>query len=96
MERDLPWQGVPTWDLEKLVVHKKERPAINENWPLKFKRLIKKCWHPDPQKRPSFDSIIKFLDDPDDNSVLLSCFFSFFCEFVFFAYLNLKVRKHVV
>jgi len=49
------------WQLEKKIIEGM-RPSIPENVPLAMRNLIQKCWHADPQKRPSFSIISKRID----------------------------------
>jgi len=46
------------WQLEKKIVEG-TRPSIPDTVPLAMHNLIQKCWHADPQKRPSFSIISK-------------------------------------
>jgi hypothetical protein len=46
-----------------------KRPPITENCPTKLAQLMEQCWHPDPQERPSFASILQshVLDEGTDS-----------------------------
>ncbi|KAL6066019.1 Serine/threonine-protein kinase drkD [Balamuthia mandrillaris] len=52
-------------DIFQHVVIDGDRPEIPAACPPKLAELIKKCWHADPQVRPSFQAILesKILDD---------------------------------
>jgi len=52
-------------DVYNYVVVENERPVIPNNTPPALARLIRKCWHSDPAKRPSFAQILDkhVLDD---------------------------------
>jgi len=57
-----PYSNVKGWDVPKLV-ERGERPPVPpagewDDWVIK---LMKKCWHQKPAKRPSFDTIISIL-----------------------------------
>lgn len=47
-------------DLESAVMEGK-RPTIPQDCPSEFAELIKRCWHNDPGKRPSFADIVNVL-----------------------------------
>ncbi|KAK8840541.1 hypothetical protein M9Y10_030749 [Tritrichomonas musculus] len=38
-----------------------ERPKFNDETPESYRRLITKCWQPDPKDRPTFDQIVSIL-----------------------------------
>jgi hypothetical protein len=40
-----------------------KRPKITEDTPESIANLMKRCWDPDPEKRPSMDEIHKILSD---------------------------------
>lgn len=49
----------------KYVVIEKKRPVLGilpEDTPNKLIEIMKKCWHPDYNKRPSFGQILQSLD----------------------------------
>eukprot|EP01099_Mayorella_cantabrigiensis_P001972 TRINITY_DN1855_c0_g1_i1.p1 TRINITY_DN1855_c0_g1~~TRINITY_DN1855_c0_g1_i1.p1 ORF type:complete len:475 (+),score=124.76 TRINITY_DN1855_c0_g1_i1:193-1425(+) len=49
--------------LEDIVCHKKKRLEIPTNIPTSLRNLIKKCWDPDPAKRPDSNNLITLLDE---------------------------------
>lgn len=60
---NIPFKGVKPDQLSDMVVNKQERPLIPSNSPVELKRFIRLCWHPNPEKRPSFQTILnKFLE----------------------------------
>lgn len=38
------------------------RPEIPSTWPLSVKRLLQKCWSPEPRERPPFDAVVRMID----------------------------------
>lgn len=50
------------FELKKAVCDKHKRPKIPPTCPVPLANLIKLCWHKDPAKRPSFDNILKSLE----------------------------------
>jgi hypothetical protein len=51
------------FELKKAVCDKHKRPKLPPSCPAPLANLIKLCWHKDPAKRPSFDSILVTLED---------------------------------
>jgi len=45
------------------VVKLRKRPPIPQNIPLTLQKLIEKCWAHEPNDRPTFEQILKCLDD---------------------------------
>ncbi len=37
------------------------RPQIPSDCPAHFKKLLKKCWHGEPEKRPKMEEILHFF-----------------------------------
>jgi hypothetical protein len=59
--RVVPW-AEESWDSEVATkVLRGERPTIPSTCPRKLRKLIKKCWHQDPRKRPTFQRIVDKL-----------------------------------
>lgn len=38
------------------------RPAIPNNCPPEFSKLMRKCWNADPKKRPTMEDVVAELD----------------------------------
>jgi serine/threonine protein kinase len=55
-----PYQDIKYTEVRSAVVGGK-RPELPSATPLKLERLLKKCWHKDPNERPSFLEIGKEL-----------------------------------
>lgn len=61
--RKPPYYGIDGQVVSQRVVKEGLRPKISEKEaPGPFLDLMKRCWHEDPDKRPSFGEIIKELD----------------------------------
>lgn len=45
------------------VCQKNARPPLPSTCPVAFRRLIKRCWSSNPNKRPHFDEIVDILED---------------------------------
>ncbi|KAH0787878.1 TKL family protein kinase [Histomonas meleagridis] len=57
----VPFKGVKSEQIPEMVVNQ-ERPPIPTTAPISLKKLIRLCWHPNPDKRPTFSAILdKFL-----------------------------------
>jgi len=55
-----PWADIhDIFELKKLVYDKQKRPKIPKTIPSALKILIKQCWHKDPNRRPSFETLSK-------------------------------------
>jgi serine/threonine protein kinase len=39
-----------------------KRPQIPNDCPLDFKKVMKKCWHANADKRPTMEDVVAFLD----------------------------------
>ena len=67
--REMPYECIN--DKETIlyrVCFKNERPSLKRlgnDTPDKFKELMVKCWDQDPNKRPSFENIIQFIEEID-------------------------------
>ena len=44
------------------VAIKQERPKIDADTPEDLRRLIQKCWHPDPRVRPSCAEVMRLSE----------------------------------
>jgi len=47
--------------IKKLVIGKGHRPPCKESWPKGISDLMKSCWDPNPDERPSFSEISEIL-----------------------------------
>jgi serine/threonine protein kinase len=51
------------YDQFKKAILGGERPALDSHWLPSLSKLMEDCWQADPEGRPTFDEIIKRLDD---------------------------------
>ena len=58
--REKPWAAVPVWDVPARVIRGK-RPPMPATLPADYAALIRRCWAPDPNARPSFAEILELL-----------------------------------
>jgi len=59
--RELPFAETEAFTIPVLVT-KGKRPKIPKHTPKEWIKLIEKCWHQRPEKRPDFPEILKMLD----------------------------------
>jgi len=57
----MPWEGELDEDVTRKVLGG-ERPKIADDVPELWRSLIEHCWQHDPDKRPTFDEIVPFLE----------------------------------
>ena len=60
--RQHPFSDVAVFAIPRLVV-KGDRPAIPKDIPKHWTRLIQSCWQEKASKRPTFDKIVKQLEE---------------------------------
>lgn len=59
MARDrLPFKGLNKAEFMRDVVRGGMRPKLDKTWPQGFSQLLSRCWHTDPNERPSFAMIV--------------------------------------
>jgi serine/threonine protein kinase len=64
MARDrIPFKGLNKEEFMQTVVHDGDRPKLDSSWPSSFSSLLCACWNRDPLKRPSFDMVLKEIDN---------------------------------
>ena len=62
--KDPPYKGISAKEVAvKVKNNPKYRPTIPSDVPEEIAELMKFCWDADPEKRPTFLEIIKFLED---------------------------------
>jgi len=59
----LPWSDKNYHQMIHTVAVRNERPPIPPEMPREFVAVIEQCWHPVPQKRPSFSELKATLRD---------------------------------
>jgi serine/threonine protein kinase len=70
----LPFKGVSKAEYMSQVVGLGYRPAVTKDMPVALTSLMKKCWDPDYQKRPSCSQImaaLELMSTADERSVPL-------------------------
>lgn len=45
------------------AVRSGRRPTISNNCPIGLRALIQRCWHQQPERRPNFQYVVRFLKD---------------------------------
>lgn len=53
-----PYKGLTAMQVAFAVTQNKERPKFPKDTPVKLKKFIQKCWHQNPDKRPTFAKIV--------------------------------------
>jgi len=59
LSREIPWASVSQRDVYTRVVIKGLRPIIPDNSPENLSNMAKLCWLPNPEERPTFDSLLE-------------------------------------
>ena len=64
LSRNSPWanEACPR-DIYARVVFKGDRPEIPSDAPGRMARIMVACWAGEPEARPTFSGILKWLDD---------------------------------
>jgi hypothetical protein len=62
LTRKQPYAGLNFMGVS-LDVLEGRRPQIPSDCPSDYKRLMKKCWHAKPEKRPTMADIVGFFDN---------------------------------
>ncbi|KAL6076869.1 putative serine/threonine-protein kinase drkA [Balamuthia mandrillaris] len=69
--RETPFQGITSFErFCDLVIDDHYRPEITDTIPVDVAGLIRECWHPNPAKRPSFETVITRLNEIIINSLI--------------------------
>lgn len=66
LSSDIPFRGMTKDEHLNNVVKGGQRPRISDDLPLMLIRLIERCWHADPVKRPCAREILDVLDCVSD------------------------------
>lgn len=61
LTESVPFKGLNAIQVAIKITKENERPEIPPNTPKSLRSLIKKCWDRDPNKRPTFSQIYRFL-----------------------------------
>ena len=62
LTHEVPYKGLEGLQVAWLVVAKEQRLTIPSSCPPVFANLMTKCWHQQPQVRPSFKDVLVELD----------------------------------
>ncbi|KAL9249121.1 Serine/threonine-protein kinase 52-like protein [Drosera capensis] len=62
---DIPYPNLSFADLSVAVVRQNVRPEIPKCCPSSLASIMKKCWDPNPDKRPDMDDVVKLLEAID-------------------------------
>merc|ERR1712196_709343 len=62
VSNEIPFRGMSSVQISHAVANEDLRPVIPRSCPPKAKEIIQRCWSGDHSKRPSFSSIMKYLD----------------------------------
>lgn len=71
--KQVPYNGLSSCYVMYNVANNNLRPELDDTVPIAYRELIESCWNQDPEKRPSFKSIInqlkseKFIKNVDKN-----------------------------
>lgn len=57
----LPFNGYTVEMHADLVVHKGDRPEVDNMWPVAWRYLMELCWHNNIYQRPSFHYVVSVL-----------------------------------
>lgn len=57
----LPFNGYTVEMHADLVVHKGNRPQVDNMWPVAWRDLMQLCWHNNIYQRPSFHYVVAVL-----------------------------------
>ncbi|XP_065174371.1 uncharacterized protein LOC135804430 [Sycon ciliatum] len=61
--RQTPYPGTSDFEEIRSQVIAGRRPDLPARMPYDYRTLVEKCWHKDVQERPSFQTIVKRLED---------------------------------
>ncbi|GAB2213726.1 hypothetical protein Droror1_Dr00018039 [Drosera rotundifolia] len=62
---DIPYPNLSFADLSVAVVRQNVRPEIPKCCPSSLASIMKKCWDPNPDKRPDMNDVVKLLEAID-------------------------------
>lgn len=59
LTRRVPFDGLNFMDVSHVLDNK--RPEVPDNCPADFKKMMTRCWHSKPQKRPAISEVVEFF-----------------------------------
>jgi len=62
LTNSLPYNGMDLVGVVNFVARNNKRPTIPTTCPQQLSQLITQCWDPKPENRPTFESVIKSLE----------------------------------
>ncbi|KAG8373094.1 hypothetical protein BUALT_Bualt12G0134900 [Buddleja alternifolia] len=62
---DVPYTDISFAEASSAVVKENLRPHIPRCCPTSFTKIMKKCWHANPEKRPEMDEVVRKLEAID-------------------------------
>lgn len=66
LTRKLPFAGRNFMGVS-LDILEGRRPQIPQDCPNAYKKMMKRCWHADPEKRPTMEDVLAFLDSSQES-----------------------------
>ena len=57
-----PFQGYTPRQHRERVVDRNERPGLSHWWPAQFQDLLRRCWSPIPEDRPTMKETVSVLE----------------------------------
>ncbi|CAN0071868.1 unnamed protein product [Scytosiphon promiscuus] len=65
LSRKVPWEGLSARDMRIKVCIEGTGPPMPSSAPPDLAELARACWQIDPEHRPTFDDIVKYLNEED-------------------------------
>ena len=65
IEKKYPWEGIPALIICSNVFSKKEHLKFEDNSNANYRKLIESCWAYNPEDRPTFNEILRTLQQPE-------------------------------
>ncbi|KAF8051648.1 hypothetical protein N665_1686s0004 [Sinapis alba] len=62
---DMPYADTSFAEISHAVVHKNLRPEIPKCCPQSVANIMKRCWDPNPDRRPEMEEVVKLLEAVD-------------------------------
>ena len=62
LTHQIPYNNMPIYKIANSVIHHNLRPSIPKNCPYFLRNLLSICWHENPERRPTFQQLVKDFD----------------------------------